>query len=85
MKEVKWVVTCYQDNDDRSANAYHLVAYHEKPEDSDIISLINELKTDKNLNMSDMNYGSDYKISVAKRDNDELKELFDQWGVPDKF
>lgn len=64
-------------------NVIHLCMYENPPEDRDIDALIEELATDEEFGMTDMEEGVDYGIMILNAET--FAKIKQERGIPDEF
>lgn len=80
--KVNFAFICYT-GETQAANVLHTCVYENRPGESDMEHLIDELKTDPEFNMTDMVYGTDYNIKLAE--GELLETLKDIMDIPDEL
>lgn len=70
---------------DGTTYAPHIACYEFKPSMETLQGLVEELAADATFGMLGLKVNEDYQISVADRNDPELKEWFTEVGVPYEF
>jgi len=85
MKTVNWVVVCLVTDEKSRHYAKHMVCYENEPTEAMLVELVKELYVDEDLGMAGLKVNEDYKLFTGERNAPDLKEWFDQVGVPSEL